>query len=218
MSKIQIIALALVAVVAGVTLSAFSESIAPEEKTSIIKAGFFEGPSQKQTINLFVSHGHCSTPFAGVVNNLMVSAPAREDLGNPLENMSISFDVDPNTFRVCKGDDLTSRIKTPGLFIGAKNEEFSFKSTQVYTMGVDWYQVNGKMTIMGIENDVKFFLSGIRNHNESRPTSLVLEGQLNLLDWGLDYDKIVFGESAEVPTQWMHINMKIDMAHTQIAN
>ena len=43
------------------------------------------------------------------------------------------------------------------------------------------------------------------------PSILVLEGKMNLLDWGIDYDKIVNGKSDSVPTKWMYINMKIDM-------
>jgi polyisoprenoid-binding protein YceI len=72
--------------------------------------------------------------------------------------------------------------------------------------------INGKMSIKGIEKNVKFFATGIKNPKETKTSTLVLEGQLNLLDWGIDYDKIVMGESAIVPTQWMHLNMKIDLA------
>lgn len=167
---------------------------------------------QKQTANFFVTHGHCSTPFGGIVTDLKVNVSERNDLGNPLENMKISFEIDPHSFNVCSGEDLTARIKTPGLFIGANNEKIIFTSTQVYTMGVDWYQVNGTLSIMGMERDVKFFVTGIRAPKEAMATTLVLEGQMNLLDWGIDYDKIVFGTSDLVPTQWMYINMKIDMS------
>ena len=165
---------------------------------------------QNQIINLFVTHGHCSTPFAGSVNNLKVNAPIREDLGNPLENMTISFDVNPNSFNVCGGDDLTARIKTPGLFISKNNDNITFRSTNVYTMGIDWYQVNGKLSIKGIEREVKLFVTGIRNPNNTTTNSLVIEGQMNLFDWGIDYDKIVNGKSNNISTKWMHINMKID--------
>ncbi len=167
---------------------------------------------ENQTINMFVTHGHCSTPFGGIVDNLNVITSLREDLGNPLENMELSFEVDPNSFKVCAGPDLTERIITPGLFIGENEEKITFRSTDVYTMGVDWYQVNGKMSITGIERDVKFFVSRIRCPEDTMPSSLVLEGQLNLLDWGIDYAKIVNVESDPVPTKWMHINMKIDMS------
>ncbi|MBC8755693.1 YceI family protein [Kordia sp. YSTF-M3] len=166
---------------------------------------------QNQMINMFVTHGHCSTPFAGVVHNLKVNAPIREDLGNPLENMDISFEVDPTTFKVCRGDDVTARIKTPGLFIGEHNEKIIFKSTNVYTMGLDWYQVNGTLSIKGIEKKVKLFVTGIRDSKDTMASALVIEGQMNLLDWGIDYDKIVHGRSDSVPTKWMHLNMKIEM-------
>jgi hypothetical protein len=43
-------------------------------------------------------------------------------------------------------------------------------------------------------------------------SSLVLQGQMNLLDWGIDYDLIVNGESLSTPTKWMFINMTIDMS------
>ena len=167
---------------------------------------------ENQTINLFVTHGHCSTPFAGIVDNLNVNIPIREEQRNPLENMKISFEVNPNSFNVCAGDDLTARIKTPGLFIGENNEKITFRSTEVYTMGLDWYQVNGKMSIKGVEKDVKFFVTGIRDLKDTKTSSLVLEGQMNLLDWGIDYDKIVNGTSDAVPTKWMHINMKVKIS------
>lgn len=165
---------------------------------------------QHQTMNLFVTHGHCSTPFAGRVNNLKVTVPARDDLGNPLENMRISFEVDPNTFNVCKSEELTAKIKTPDLFIGVQNENIKFRSTNVYTMGLNWYQVNGMMSIKGIEKEVKFFVTGIRDPKETMASSLVLSGQVNLFDWGIDYDKLVNGKSSTVATKLLYLNMQIE--------
>ena len=78
-------------------------------------------------------------------------------------------------------------------------------------MGLNWYQVNGKMAIKGVERNVKFFVTGIRKPNESMASALVLEGQIDLLDWGIDYDKIVSGKSDPHPTKWLHINMTIDI-------
>lgn len=165
----------------------------------------------KQSINMFVSHGHCSLPFTGKVDNLDIVLSTREDQGNPLEDMQISFEIDPNTFIVCKGDDLTDRIKTPGLFINDQNDKMIFKSTQVYTMGIDWYQVNGNLSIKGVNKPVKFFVSGIRDPKESKSTAIIIEGQLNLFDWDIDYDKIVDGKSDSVPNKWMHLNMKVNL-------
>lgn len=192
-----------------VVVSGYSENTAicqSEESFPI------SGNKHKQTINLFVTHGHCSTPFAGIVDDLNVSVSKRDDFGNPLEGMDISFAIDPNSFNVCRGDNLTSRIKTPGLFIGKNNEKISFRSTQVYTMGIDWYQVNGKLSIKGIEKNVKLFVTGIRDPKEAMASSLVLQGQINLFDWGIDYDKIVTGESDAIPTKWMYVNMNIKMS------
>ncbi len=75
-------------------------------------------------------------------------------------------------------------------------------------MGLDWYQINGKMGIKGEERDVKFFATGIRNPKDSKPSSIVLSGKINLEDWGIDYDKIVNGKSDQVPTKWMYFNMR----------
>ncbi|TYA56022.1 YceI family protein [Formosa maritima] len=197
------VALLIIIVVSGYTKST---SVLPKNETVLLKV-----TNQIQTINLFVTHGHCSTPFRGIVENLKVDVSKRLDFGNPLENMEISFEVDPNTFNVCAGDELTERVKTPGLFINENKDNMTFKSTQVYTMGLDWYQVNGKLSIKGVEKDVKLFVTGIRYPKDMMASSLVVEGQMNLLDWGIDYDKIVYGESDSVPTKWMHINMKIDM-------
>lgn len=177
-----------------------------KEVASVVKI------AQKQTMNMFVTHGHCSTPFTGNVTDLNVDIPVRLDAGNPLENMKISFDVDPNSFVVCKGEELTSKIKTSGLFINEKNEKITFRTTQVFTMGIDWYQVNGIMSIKGIEKEVQLLVTGIRNPNETKTQLLILQGQVNLLDWGIDYDLIVNGESLDVPTKMLHINMTIKMS------
>ncbi|MGB1042730.1 MAG: YceI family protein [Tenacibaculum sp.] len=164
---------------------------------------------EDKTINFFVTHGHCSTPFAGVVTDLELYIPVRSDLGNPLENMQVSFQVDPNTFNVCRAQELNERIRKPGLFIGENNEKVTFKSTNIYTMGIDWYQINGIMSIKGVEKEAKLFATGIRKTNEATTSELVLQGQMNLFDWGIDYDLIVNGKSDTVPTKWLYLNMKI---------
>jgi len=170
---------------------------------------------EPQTMNMFVSHGHCVTPFTGKVNNLTIDLSPQKGLGNPLENMKLFFDIDPNTFFVCAEDDLTKRIKTPGLFIDKNNDKIIFKTTQLYTVGIDWYQLNGTLSIKGIEHEVQFYISGIRNGKENWPSALVLEGQINLNDWGIDYDKIVNNESKDETNKWMHFNMKIPMKQWQ---
>ncbi len=185
-------------------VSGYTKSTLTDKKTETVKA-------KEPTINFFVTHGHCSTPFAGKVNDLKVDYPTRLDMGNPLEDMVISFEVDPNSFNVCRAEELTPKIKTPGLFVGINNEKITFKSTHIYTMGIDWYQVNGKMSIKGVEKDMKLFVTGIRKPNEQVATTLVLDGQVNLFDWGIDYDLIVNGKSDNVPTKWLYLNMKIEL-------
>lgn len=207
MKNIKYIVLSLIVLAIIIIASGFVEKSSDLNKYVVQST---ESNNPKQTINMFVTHGHCSTPFSGVVNDLKIAIPYRPDLGNPLENLQISFDIDPSTFVVCRGDDLTERIKTPGLFIGKFNEKVTFRSTNIYTMGIDWYQINGKMSIKGVERDVKLFATGIRNPNETTTTSLVIEGQMNLFDWGIDYDKIVNGKSESISTKWMHLNMKIN--------
>ncbi|WP_299156819.1 YceI family protein [uncultured Tenacibaculum sp.] len=204
MSKIKKSVLVVAVLVTVFMVSGYSKITLTDKKVETIKAA-------NQTINMFVTHGHCSTPFAGKVNDLKVEYPTRLDLGNPLEDMVISFEVDPNSFNVCRAKELTPRIKTPGLFISEKNEKITFTSTNVYTMGLDWYQVNGKMAIKGVEKDVKLFVTGIRKPNEQIATTLVLDGQVNLFDWGIDYDLIVNGKSSEVSTKWLYLNMKIEL-------
>lgn len=171
--------------------------------------------NSNQTVNLFVTHGHCSLPFAGKVNDIKVDAPIQFDLGNPLENMKITFEIDPNTFNVCArkelDPDLTERVKTPGLFINDANEMMRFTSTNVYTMGMDWYQVNGILSIKGVKREIKLFATGIRKPNSNRTHTLILDGQMDLFDWGIDYDLIVSGKSNDVPTKMMHLNMRVDL-------
>ncbi|AXG67985.1 YceI-like domain protein [Kordia sp. SMS9] len=208
MKKLKNIALPLAVLVIVLVVSGYANNVPntePKEQISSLES------KDHQTINLFVTHGHCSTPFAGVVTNLQLDIASRSDQGNPLENMHISFEVDPNTFNVCRAKELTATIRKPGLFVGEHNEKITFTSTNVYTMGVDWYQVNGKMAIKGIEKEVKFFVTGIRDPKETIASSLVLSGQVNLLDWGIDYDKIVNGKSNSVPTKWLYLNMRFDV-------
>lgn len=209
MKKFKIIVLSVVALTAIGVLNSFTESTSTDQKSEVVTV---QEDYQNQTVNLFVTHGHCSTPFAGKVDSLIVIAPIREDQGNPIESLEISFQINPETFNVCASDDLTAKIKTPGLFIGKNNERIIFRSTNVYTMGLDWYQINGKMSIKGVEKEVKFFATGIRDPKESRPSALVLEGRMNLLDWGIDYDKIVNGKSDPTPTKWLHVNMKVKVS------
>ncbi len=168
---------------------------------------------RSQMANMFVTHGHCSLPFSGMVENFDFNIPVRDDLGNPLAEMQFSFEVNAHSLTVCeRAGDLTSSVRTPGLFLDENHDKISFKSTNVYTMGLDWYQVNGILTIKGVEKEVKFFVSGIRDSNDAIASSIVLEGQFNLFDWGIDYDKIVSDKTSEVSTKMMHLNMKVDLS------
>jgi polyisoprenoid-binding protein YceI len=173
----------------------------------------------KQQVNLVVSHGHCSTPFGGVIDSMNVVFNDRTDGGNPIEGMKLAFVIDPNSFNACAGEELTSRVKTPGLFISENNDKIIFKSSNVFTMGIDWYHVLGTLSIKGVEQEVDFFMTGVRNENfepglfhptANKPSKLILEGKIDLLKWGIDYDKIVTGKSDEVPTKWLYLNMQFD--------
>jgi polyisoprenoid-binding protein YceI len=208
MKTIKIIAATLVVLTGVVLISAFSKDNGTCEK---LTKDTVQNQKENQRINLFVTHGHCSTPFGGRVDNLQLITTVRSGQGNPLENMQLSFEIAPSSFVVCSGDEYTKQVKTPGLFIDETHNKMIFKSTNVYMMGIDWYQINGVLSIKGIEKDVKFFASGIRDPKESISTFLIVEGQVNLLDWGIDYDKIVFGETSSTPTKWMHLNMKIQI-------
>ncbi|MGB1004262.1 MAG: YceI family protein [Salibacteraceae bacterium] len=185
--------------------------------TSVLTYSFSKGkdcavhtpPSMAQNINLFVSHGHCATPFGGKVEKLQLNLSELQNSGNPMEGASISFEINPNTFSECNIDVKVSKMKTPGLFINETNENMIFKSTEIYTMGIDWYQVNGTLSIKGVKHKMKFFVSGIREPQQRMATELIFEGQINLEDWGIDYDKIVNGKSNSHPTKWMHMNMRV---------
>ena len=192
----------------GVVIISFGFTMSEElEKKGVYK----QKKGCQPTINMFVTHGHCSTPFMGRVNDLRLEVGNRTDGGNPLENMKISFEVNPNTFNVCSSKALTKMIRTPGLFVGKNEQKITFRTTNVYTMGLDWYQLNGKLAIKGVERAVKFFVTGIRTVNASSPSSIVLEGHLNLLDWGIDYDLLFNGRSDSIPTKLLYLNMKFDV-------
>jgi polyisoprenoid-binding protein YceI len=169
-----------------------------------------ENKPSSQLINLAVSHGHCSSKFSGQVENFNLELFPRTDLGNPLEDMKISFDIDPNTLNACNDSSLSEKLKSPGFFMNKEEDKITFKTTQVYTLGIDWYQINGQLSIKGIEHNVILYATGIRGENEISPTELVLQGQVYLLDWGIDFDLFLFG-TAQSPTSYLHLNMVIDL-------
>ncbi len=207
MKKFRLVLLLTIVGVGFLSLNAFSidKEIIDDEK------GFHYEASSDQQINMFISHGHCSSPFSAKAKNLKIQAPYDEDLGNPLEGMKINFEIAPESFVSCYGNKMTKIMQTPGVFVGEHNESLLFKSKNVYTMGLDWYQVNGSLSIKGEERDVVLFATGIRAKDAVLPTSLVLEGKMDLSDWGIDYDLIVNGKSDDVPTKWFYINMRLDI-------
>ena len=211
MKKINVFLMSAIALVVIIGFSAFANSKNVQVEPAC-RDGVKEESNEQQMVHLFVTHGHCSSPFSGKVENMKVTTMNRTDGGNPLENMQMSFEINPETFASCRYEEIASRVQTPGVFISEeKKENIKFKSTRVHTMGMDWYEVNGTLSIKGVESDVKLFVSGIREPKESMASMLVLEGQIDLTDWGIDYDLQVYGEPNEYPTKWMHINMKIDL-------
>ncbi|MFK7785471.1 MAG: YceI family protein [Crocinitomicaceae bacterium] len=214
MKKINVFLASGLALLAILFLSAFANRNVTSNDKPWVAESLVKGPEMEvqQSVNLFVTHGHCSSPFAGTVENMEVNTKVRYDAGNPLEDMQMSFEIIPESFASCVNEEQTMLLKTPDVFIDSDHQEnIKFKSTNVYTMGIDWYQVNGVLSIKGVESEVKFFVSGIREPNESITSKLILEGKIDLSDWGIDYDKQVYGSSSEHPTKWMHINMKIDL-------
>jgi len=200
---IPLMALLTISVIFGFTLLSTSckntETITKSERSS-------------QLINLAVSHGHCSSKFSGQVYNLNLELFPRTDLGNPLEDMKISFDIAPNTLTACNDSSLNKKLRSPGLFLKEEGDRITFETTNTYTLGIDWYEINGILTIKGIKHNVIWFATGIRKKNETSPTELVLQGQLNLIDWGIDFDKFIF-ETIDSPSYWLHLNMVIDLSN-----
>ena len=191
-------------------ISAFSSNTESSEKNVRCSA---KSEQANQLINLFVTHGHCSLPFRGNVQNLHISTSVETDEDTPFQNMEIAFEIDPSSFDAWRTHEYTERLRNPGLFTtGKKGETIAFHSTNVINMGKDWYQVNGKLSIKGVESDVKFFATRIHPSDEATYGSLIIEGQMDLYDWGIDYDKIVNGRTSEHPTKWMHLNMKVDLS------
>lgn len=162
-------------------------------------------------INLFVTHGHCSSPFAGQVSNFLIDIPKGVIDHNPIEDLKVSFDLDASTFTACYTEEITKSVQTPGLFTSSNNEPISFKSTDIYTMGLDWYVLKGVMNIKGVEHEMKFMVSGIRDSKNLYSDYLIFEGKINLEDWGINYDRMVTGKDHENPTKWMHINFKVSI-------
>ncbi|MCH2232136.1 MAG: YceI family protein [Crocinitomicaceae bacterium] len=211
MKKFKTVVLTLI----GISTMAISCSFDETANKADISTEFIDernpNASKNQRINMFITHGHCSTPFAGNVTNFYLEKMEPENQGNPLEHMKVSFTIDPTTFRECRRDIENSSILTQGLFINGKEEYIKFKSTDVYTMGVDWYQINGVMSIKGLEKKVKLFATGVRESNQSMATQLIFNGELDLFDWGIDYDKIVSGKSSDSPSRWLYLNMTVEL-------
>jgi polyisoprenoid-binding protein YceI len=159
---------------------------------------------------LSTSCKHCSSKFSGQVENFNLELFHRTDIGNPLGDMKISFDINPNTLNACNDSSLSEKLKSPGFFMNEEEDKITFKTIQVNTLGIDWYQVNGKLSIKSVEHNVVLYATGIRGEDEIYPTELVLQGQVYLLDWGIDFDLFLFG-TAQSPTSWLHLNMVIDL-------
>lgn len=208
MNKLKIILLPLTFFTVLIGVSAFAMNASKEKEKPGCSAPV---QASNQTVNLFVTHGHCSTPFGGVIDQMQLEIPPREDLGNPLEYMKLSFEIDPNSFNACAGEEYTKNVQTPGLFMGDNNEKMIFTSKHVYTMGIDWYQINGTLSIKGVEKEMNLFVTGVRKPEDQMPSSLIIQGRLNLFDWGIDYDQLVHGGPSTVPTQWLFMNMKVEV-------
>lgn len=67
------------------------------------------------------------------------------------------------------------------------------------------------MSIKGIEKEVKLFATRIHDSYQQTATTLVLEEQVNLFDWGIDYCLIVGGKSDNIPMKLLYMNMKIEL-------
>ncbi len=211
MKKFKMIAFSLIGISMIIMSCSFDDSKIEDQKTSEIVDDRDCDAVENQRIHMFITHGHCSTPFTGEVTNLFIDKTVRSDQGNPLENMKVSFTVDPTTFTECRRDIENSPILTQGLFINGKEEYMKFTTKETFTMGLDWYQINGIMSIKGVEHEAKLFATGVREVNETEASKLIIYGELDLFDWNIDYEKIVNGKSSDHPTRWMNLNMTVDL-------
>ncbi len=233
MKKRKIIVGAAVLLTAVLVTSSFRSGLssnedAPCEPTTTAPA---KENKRYQTISLAVSHGHCTLPFEATLENFKVDIPSKQvDYGNitidpktgkvrtntenpsndPLKQMKVSFDIDPNSFNTFVGEEYTQRLRKDGLFKSEKDQKIKFTTTDVFALGKDWYQLRGKLSIKGVEQDVWFWATPIYQSGKDFITSMVIEGQVNLFDFGIDYDKITTGKSDNVPSKWMYINLNFD--------
>ncbi len=206
MKKMKITFISSTIIALTLLLSAFTYSPTIETTPNWIASG--------DSVNLLVSHGHCSTPFSGKLNRLDVSLPVVNNHSNPLENLKLAFSIDPTSFTSCSSDEITKRITTPGLFMSGFNDDITFTSTRMFTRGIDWYEIIGDLTIKGVTQEVSFFATGIRNPQDQMASILTLEAQMDLHDFGIDYDRQTTGSSNEVPTRWMYMNFKIEFSES----
>lgn len=143
----------------------------------------------RQVINLLISNNEKHYPFSGKIESLSVDlGEKRKDGGNPMENFKMSFELDPNNFIACADDELTLKARKLGEIEGESNNTFKFTSTKISTIGIDWYQLEGLFSIQGVEKKVVFSITGLRNPSESESKKLVVEGKVNLSDWGVDFE------------------------------
>lgn len=218
MKNIKIVFISVIALTGIVIASSFVKKNPCHETTSkctpLKKALKKSVPTKNfgelEMANMMVTHGHCSTPFMGKLDHVRTLMDHQNyDGNNPMETLRLSFDIDPKTFKEFRTPVGASKLTTPGLFTNEADDKITFTSTKVFTMGLDWYQINGKLSIKGEEHDATFFATGIRAAHEKKPKYIILHGKLDLYDWGIDYDLMVNGKTNPVPTKWMYLNMKI---------
>lgn len=141
-----------------------------------------ENTNDGTNLNLAISHGHCNMTLYGAIEELDLNIQ-KDDLFQT----SVDFKVNTNTLLVNNDADggMTESIQKEEIFDGNGEQYIEFTTKDVFQLGENWLQLRGEMSVKGVSTDVKLRATPI--YEQGNITKLVIEGQVNLYDFGIEY-------------------------------
>lgn len=110
--------------------------------------------------------------------------------GNDIFNSSLTVNIDPSSIYT-NNDQRDIHLKSPDFFDADNHKQLTFTSTSFNKKDDEIYELNGKLTIKGIEKEVVLEVEygGINKDpwgNEKAGFSI--SGKINRKDWGLNWN------------------------------
>ncbi|MFT7590601.1 MAG: polyisoprenoid-binding protein YceI [bacterium] len=124
------------------------------------------------------------------------------------EDFKVRFSVKTTSLNVYgDNDDLTLGLRTKKMFDASGHNTIAFRTEDIFVLGEDWFQVRGKMKIKGIEKTVRLQASPVTSSGNGH--TWILEGKINLDDFGIHSDLPEHAPDSEMGGHMMFLNMKV---------